>query len=261
MFNFNNRILVSCLTGIVSFSAIVSLQVESLKQQIKIKNQSTKAYIQQEKHRKAQANIQQKIPSFGYNNLIADWAFLQYIQYFGDTEAREVTGYSVITDYFETIVNKDPKFIDANLILSTTNSIFAGNPQKTVSLLEKSLESITPEMSPYPFFIWGYKAIDEVLLLGDIEAAKKSYQTAASWAEVSNVVGSDVIAKRYLETVAFLETNPDSTTIQISGWTMILSNNSDRQIREYALKKIEELGGIVTVNPNGKISIKAPEKV
>ena len=35
------------------------------------------------------------LPSFGFDNLIADWTFLKFLQYFGDDEARDVTGYDL----------------------------------------------------------------------------------------------------------------------------------------------------------------------
>ena len=182
-------------------------------------------------------------------------------RYLGDSEAREVTGYSVVTNYFENIVNNDPRFVDASLLMATSNSIFAGKPNKTVELLDKSLESITPQTSSYPFFLWSYKAIDEVLFLGDFEAAKKSYRTAAEWTKHSEVEGKETIANRFLDTVAFLETEPDSASVQISAWTLVLSNNADPKIQKYALQKIVELGGIITRKPNGEVQIRSPKRV
>ncbi len=254
-YNFIFKYFFILLSG---FSAY-SLQLNLLNKQSKVSNDQF--FIQQEKQLIAKSTLQKKMPSFGLNNLIADWNFLQYIQYLGDTEAREVTGYSAITNYFETIVNKDPKFVDAHLSMSTSNSIFAGKPTKTVELLEKSLESITPSSSTYPFFLWSYKATDEVLFLGDFEAAKKSYRTAAEWSKLSNVEGKETIANRFLDTVAFLDTDPDSASAQISAWTLVLSSSSDQNVRKHALQKIEKLGGIITRKPNGTFEIKPPKKV
>ncbi len=251
--------IIKYLSIVISACTIYNLQLNLLNSQSNVS--SNQFFIQQEKKLDAESKFQKKMPSFGLNNLIADWNFLQYIQYMGDTEARNVTGYSVITNYFETIVKKDPRFVDANLAISSSNSIFAGNPIGTVELLEKSLEAIDPLNSSNSFFLWSYKATDEVLFLGDFEAAKKSYRTAAEWSKLSDVTGKEVIANRFLDTVSFLETEPDSASVQISAWTLVLSNNSDPKIKDYALKKIVELGGIITRKPNGTVEIRPPKKV
>lgn len=217
-------------------------------------------YQKQEQQLKAEANLHKNIPSFGFGNLSANWTYLQYIQYFGDTAARDETGYSVVTDYFETIVNKDPKFIQANLTLSAANSLFAGKPQKTVALLDKSIKSLSPDMENYPFMVLAYKAVDEILFLGDLKAAKNSYTKAAQWAEKSNNETGDKVAKLYRNTAKFLATNPDPTITQVSGWMMILERNNDPKVRKYAVQKIEELGGEVTINADGEITVKPPKQ-
>lgn len=217
-------------------------------------------YHQQEQQLKAEANFIKQLPSFGFDNLIADWTFLKYIQYFGDSEVRDEVGYSVITDYFETIIDKDPKFIKAHLSLSATNSIFAGRPEKTVALLEQSAKSLTPNMHDYPFMVFAYKAVDEILFLGDLKAARESYRKAAEWAEMRNDKEGDHVAKLYRDTIKFLATNPDSSFTQVSGWATVLRRNNDPKIQKHAIEKIEELGGKVTVDENGDITVKPPKR-
>ncbi len=259
MFNNSYKLIIKYFAIALSACTIYNLQLNLLNRQSNVSN--NQFFIQQEKQLDAESTLHKNMPGFGFDNLIADWNFLKYIQYMGDTEARKITGYSVITNYFETIVKKDPRFVDANLAISTSNSLFAGNPNKTVELLEKSLESINPSISSHPFFLWSYKATDEVLFLGDFEAAKSSYRTAAEWSKLSNLEGKEAIANRFLETISFLETEPDSISVQISAWTLVLSNNSDQKIKDYALQKIEELGGIITRKPNGIVEIRPPKKV
>jgi hypothetical protein len=53
---------------------------------------------------------------------------------------------------------------------------FAGYPAKSVEYMEKSLEKTPPKIiSPVypPYYLWIYKGVDELLFLGDVEAAKK----------------------------------------------------------------------------------------
>lgn len=258
MLKINYKLLTSTIIAIASASGILAFQKNyHANNLIADKNVD---YQQKEQQLKAEAKLQNNMPAFGFDNLVADWAFLKYIQYFGDTEARDETGYSVITDYFKTIVNKDPRFIQASLNLSASNSMFAGEPKKTVALLEETAESLSPDMPGNSFMVIAYKAVDEILFLGDLKAAQKSYTKAAEWADQKETEASKDVAKRYRDTVKFLATNPDPTITQVAGWSMILRNNSDPKIKNYAITKIESLGGEVTFNANGEPSVKPPEK-
>lgn len=250
-----------CLTSlslILGTVGIVSLQNNNLNSKINAKEQTS--YHQEEQIQKAAIEIQKNLPTFGLNNLIADWNYLQFIQYFGDTEAREVTGYSLVTDYFEVAVDKDPRFTQAFLSFSAANSLFAGQPKKTVELIDKVLESSTPNLPGYPFLLWTYKATDEILFLGNLQAAKNSYEKAAEWASMRDDDLGKEVASRYLATAKFLASNPDSTDAQIGAWANILSQAQDLKTQQHAIKQLEKLGAEVSITEAGEIKIIRPEK-
>lgn len=250
----------------VSFVAIsvcvvstISLQKDSLS---KIETARDKeAYQREQEVFTSDAKIRKKIPSFGFDNLIADLTFLKFIGYFGDGEARQVTGYSTVTDYFEDIVNRDPNFMQSHLVMSAANSIFAGRPDKTVDLMNQAIETINPQVPNYPFLLWTYKAADEILFLGDIEAANNSYEMAAKWARQSkyDVDIANEMAVRYDKTASFLATNPDPTQAQFGAWMSILSSSKDQKTQDYIFNKLRELGAEIHVTPDGRLDIKPPK--
>ena len=248
-----------CFCLVLCSMTLVKLQSKQLSQKLSTKNTNT--YIEQEKHQQAMAVFQKKMPAFGYDNLLADWAYLQFLQYFGDTEARQVTGYSIVTDYFETIVKRDPNFVYAHLNLSSANSIFAAQPEKTVSLIDRVLKTVTPETLNYPFSLWTYKATDEILFLGDLEAARNSYQMAASWASLREDELGEEMANRFHKTAKFLATDPDPTQAQIGAWMTALSSAKDEKTRKYILKKLQDLGMKTTEHSDSQLNIKAPKLV
>ena len=96
------------------------LQTE-LKAQENVSIETLEKEIEIEKNR---LNLMQKMPSFGYDNLIANWTYLSFLQYFGDEEIRAKTGYSLSPEYFEIILGRDPRFLPAYLGLLTSTSIF-----------------------------------------------------------------------------------------------------------------------------------------
>ncbi|WP_342597089.1 hypothetical protein VKI21_17445 [Cyanobacterium aponinum UTEX 3222] len=215
-------------------------------------------YFQQEKELATALALQKKMPTLGFANLLADWQYLQFIQYFGDSKAREETGYSLVTDYFQLISKYDPNFVDAYFILSTANSIYAGQPEETVTLLNQILSRLSPEINPNAFLLWNYKAVDEILFLGDIEEAKKSYLKAVDWISMEDDKELKPVADRISETVKFLENNPDSKKAQVSAWLTVLNGVFDDKTRQMAIDKIKSLGGDVIIE-NGKINVKLPE--
>jgi hypothetical protein len=89
---------------------------------------------------KVRLNFLKKMPSFGYNNIIANWVYLNFVQYFGDDEVRAKTGYSLSPEYFEVILGRDPRFIPAYLSLSTSTSMYAGMPERSIKLTEKAFK-------------------------------------------------------------------------------------------------------------------------
>ncbi|NEP19563.1 MAG: hypothetical protein F6J97_22165, partial [Leptolyngbya sp. SIO4C1] len=110
-------------------------------------------------------------PTFGYQNLIADWVFLQFLQYFGDDELRRSTGYDMSPNFFKAILKNDPYYLDFYIYLSGSTTLYAGLPEETVSLIDQAAEQLSPNQPPNAFYVWRYKGTDELLFLGDSESA------------------------------------------------------------------------------------------
>lgn len=234
--------------------AIVSLQLPKLHNQ---QQQTDKAeYLKQEELERLRLTFIKKLPSFGFNNLLADWVYLNFIQYFGDTSARQQTGYSLSPEYFEIVVQRNPRLVNAYFFLSPATSIYAGRPERSVALIEQGLQSIDPKTEPKAYLLWLYKGVDELLFLGDTQAARRSYQMAAQWA--STFTNNPTIAARARETAQFLAKNPQSVQARIGAWTMILSNARDDATRQIAILNIKKLGGEVTITSDGMLQIKTP---
>jgi hypothetical protein len=258
MLKINLRLLTSAVVSILCSAGILYFQKTQLNNSIYAKKSVN--YYQQEKILESEANLIKKMPTFGFDNLIADWTFLKYVQYFGDAEARKVTGYSLVTDYFEVGVAKDPRFTQSFLSFSAANSLFAGQPQKTVKLINQVLESATPDLPGYPFLLWTYKATDEILFLGNLGAAKNSYEQAAEWANMRNDDLGKELSSRYLATAKFLASNPNSTDAQIGAWANVLNQAQDLKTQQHAIQQLEQLGAEVSVTKEGEIKITRPEK-
>jgi hypothetical protein len=241
-------LLVACM-GI-----IVQLQQPKLKI-LSQSNLSSRDYEREENREDVQVNLFKNLPAFGFDNLFADWGMLQFIQYYGDEEARKKTGYHLSPDYLEVIVNNDPRFVLAYMIISPASSINAGRPDRTISLMNRGLKSLTPDIEK-AYYVWLYKGVDELLFLGDIPEAKKSYSMAGDWA---NQAGNKFMASMAQGTAKFLSTKPDSRRARVGAWFMVYINVPDKETKALAKRNIERLGGKMIFYDNGRIEAIPPK--
>jgi hypothetical protein len=248
-------VVVLCILG------VGLLQLPQLKQLKSGKTTASLENIKKEIHsEKLRLNLLHQLPTFGFDNIIADWVFINFLLYFGDDEVRAKTGYSLSPEYFAVILARDPYFLQAYLFLSSSTSLYAGRPERSVALMEKGLKLLTPKVPPKSYYVWRYKGIDELLFLGDAQAAKQSFATAAQWASTYTDAESKQVAAISQRTAEFLVRNPNSKSAQVGAWTMVLSNQVDEQTRNLAIKRIEALGGKVSITPQGAVQVSPPKE-
>nr|WP_290226432.1 hypothetical protein [Trichocoleus desertorum] len=209
---------------------------------------------------KLRLNLLEKLPTFGFSNLLADWVFLNFLQYFGDDEVREKTGYELSPEYFEVILSRDPYFLDGYFFLSGSTALYAGMPERSVALMNRSLERLSPQVPPKAYYVWRYKGIDELLFLGDSKAAQNSFAMAAKWANTYTDAESQSVAQFSQRTAQFLARNPRSKFAQVAAWSQVLSVATDDRTRQIAVKRIRALGGDVITGPDGTSRIKSPPR-
>jgi tetratricopeptide (TPR) repeat protein len=244
-----------------AFTMILYLQtpqLASLKRQAKNVDRATLQH--QEANLKTQQAIAKTLPTFGFDNLMADWHFIDFIQYFGDTDLRAQAGYGAAMEYFEGMLDRDPRFLYAYFYLSSTGSIYAGQPEKSVELMNRGLKSLTPQVPDRGYYIWRMKAVDEMIFLGRIPDAQKSMLKAAEWASQAATPEGANVVKLSQGTAAYLARNPNSKQAQFDAWNMVLTAAVDDVVTKRAIAEIRAIGGKVTISPTGEFKVQAPAK-
>jgi hypothetical protein len=204
--------------------------------------------INQNKTQAASLKFINQLPTTSYRNLVADWLFLQYFQYFGDFEARRITGHGLIPDFFAQIVRHDPKFVDALLYISPTNSLYAGRPDQTVKFMSSGLSALSPQIKD-AYYVWLYKGVDELLFLNNVPDAKNSYRMTSQWAEQQNDENSRRVSQSAQQTLQFLEHSKVSRLAQISAWLALLPKvKEDPNMVQFVIGKVAALGAKITVH-------------
>ncbi len=237
-----------CLIGLISFQTKEKKQLQSREL---LKENVDSFYLQQ----KQRLKLIERIPSLGFGNLVADSVFLSFLQYFSDISERESQGENLSPDFFSVILKLDPFYKDYYLFLSNSTTLYAGQPQESVDLMNRGLEAIAIHRPPDSFYIWRYKGVDELLFLGDSQAAQESFETAAEWASQSNDPDSKWVEQSSRQTADFLARDPDSKIAQVSAWASILTNATSDEIKERAIARIYELGGDVSMQEDGSVQI------
>jgi len=249
---------VGCILG--ALTVVVYLQTPQLASLKQRKSLDKAVLRQQEAQAKAQLSIAKTLPTFGFDNLVANWHFINFIQYFGDTEVRAKAGYGASMEYFEAILDRDPRFLYAYFYLSSTGSLYAGQPEKSVSLMNRGLKSLSPKVPDRGYYIWRLKAVDELLFLGKVPDARNSMLTAADWARQSATIEGQNVARLSQNTAAYLARNPNSKQAQFDAWNMVLGAAVDDFVIKRAIAGIGATGGKVTISPSGEFKVEAPAK-
>jgi hypothetical protein len=197
---------------------------------------------QAEQQEALRLEVLNKSPTFGFDNLLADWVFLNFLQYYGDTPVREQTGYTLSPQYFDLITQLDPRFVDIYLFLSGTLSYQLGNPELAIQYMNRGTEALSPQMHPTAYQVWRFKGLDQLLLLGDIPGSIHSHEMAAKWAQKSP---DAYLAPVFQEVVDFLRKDPNSVPVRLKSWASIYAQATqvkDKQTQERAKQEVEKLG-------------------
>lgn len=208
---------------------------------------------QAEQQETLRLDLLQKSPTFGFGNLVADWTFLNFLQYYGDDEARKQTGYGLSSQYFDLITRRDPRFVDSYLFLSGTLSYQLGEPKRSLEYLKRGTDALSPQAHPKAFTVWRYTALDQLLLLGDTLGAIRSLEMASKWA--NEIPDYREAAAIFQETANFLKTDPDSRLVRFQAWGGIYQQAeaiSDRKTQARAKQEILALGGVEKVDAQGR---------
>ncbi|MFM7447235.1 MAG: hypothetical protein ACKO24_01390 [Leptolyngbyaceae cyanobacterium] len=203
--------------------------------------------------------ILHQMPTFGFNNLVADWTFLNFLQYYGDVGARSQTGFSLSPVYFDIITQLDPRFLDIYLFLSGSVSYQLGKPEQAIALMERGTRALSPVINPRAFQVWRLMGIDQLLLLGDIPGSIHSHKMAAHWVEGTRY---QKLGSLFQGTAQFLQQDPNSIPVRFQSWASVYEQavaTRDRQTQARAQQEILQLGGEVTAQ-NGKIHFVLPNR-
>ena len=197
-----------------------------------------------------------RLPTLGFDNMIANTVFLRWAQYFGDEEIRDQVGYALNKEYFDVITRLDPRFAEMYPFISTAVSFAQGEPELGIQFMERGLAVLSPEIHPRAFLVWRFKGLDQLLLLGDIPGSIHSHEMAAQWAMGT---AHEHYADLYQSAADFLRTQPDSTRIRLWSWSEVYQNSMNESVRQRAEQEMLNLGAIKEITEDGRVMFRLPD--
>ena len=236
--------LVATFLPFICLAGIVVLQGQEYKRAVQKLNRAN--YLTQEQEEARSLDWQKRSPDLGFSNLKADLSYLNFVQYFGDKDARETIGYKLVPNYFETIAHIDPRFTQAHLKLSIANSMYAGNPETTIALMQEVLDSIEP-ISGEAVAVWTSKGLDELLFMGDKEAAIESYKMAEQWAALVQGDRSEKLTIKDLEEALESISEIELKEAQLRAWSSVLVHIKDHQRRREIIDRLDRIKAEILV--------------
>ena len=219
---------------------------------------SVASFKQSEQQEALRLKMLKALPSFGFDNLVADWTFIKFLQYFGDDEARNITGYSLSQDYFDIITRRDPRRVEIYPFLSVAVSFYQAKPEIAVQLMERGTSALSPQIDPQAWTVWRNKGLDELLLLGDIPESIQSHEKAADWVE--GTPSGKQLAPMFRATAEYLRRDPDSVQVRFYGWSMVYAQTKDKFVRQRAKEAFVKLGAQVQKDKDGNESFILPPR-
>jgi hypothetical protein len=237
----NASILLHLLVVLSTISGVMVMQRVQL-QKPSLSQETPQNAEKQEHFRLAVLN---KLPSFGFDNLVANWTFLNFIQYYGDEPARKQTGYSLSPEYFEIMTQRDPRFVDSYLFLSGSVSHQLGKPKETLRLMQRGMEALSSQNTSRAFVVWRFAALDQLLLLGDYSGAIRSFEMASKWAGQTEEYKE--LEQVFQNSANFLKRNPDSRLVRFQAWSLVYEQAiaiGDKPTQVRAEREIIALGGV-----------------
>ena len=264
-------LLVNGLIGLAALAGVVTMQssgqlggIPAVVQEVQkplsaIAAARFKQAVQQETQQEAlRLKMLKTLPSFGFDNLIADWTFLKFLQYFGDDEARNVTGYNLSADYFDIVTRHDPRWVEIYPFLSVAVSFYQAKPEIAVKLMERGTNVLSPQIDPQAWRVWRNKGLDELLLLGDTTASARSHEMAAQWVE--GTPEGKKLAPMFRATADFLRRDPDSVPVRFNAWSTIYAQTTDKLVRQRAKQALVKLGAQVQKDKDGNETFILPPR-
>lgn len=194
------------------------------------------------------------LPSLGFRNAMADFFWLQFVQYYGDISTRSRSGYGLSYRYLDTITDRDPRFVKAYIFVNLAVTYQMGRPDLSEKLFLKGIAN-----NPENYNLWQARGFLHFLYTGDLKKAAYAFRQNAGFAVAQEGNAKQHWANYWIGIAKAIEMpDVDTRYTRRKIWEEIYSTTEDRQVKKMALVFLKPLGVVITSRGNLKETIAFP---
>jgi len=164
-----------------------------------------------------------KLVSLGFDQVIADYYWLEFVSYVGDVRARQKDRYALASHYIKLITELDPNFVQAYWFAAFIVGGDQGRPREAADIIDFGIEHNAD--SWYLPFIGG---VNQYLYAHDEVRAAKYYRQASKYP------GAPVWLDRQAK---ILETKTPRLVKEAYSWLNIYDSAEEARVKEHAKEK------------------------
>jgi len=165
-----------------------------------------------------------RVLSLGYDQLLADWYWLAFVQYIGDGDARAKDHYAAADKYLDLIVGLDPGFIKAYWFASFIVGSEQQQPERAAKFIDRGIQA-----NPNNWFLPFIAGINQYLYAKNDVAAAKYYKMAAKFPDAPKWLGRQA---------TILEARIPSIIKEINIWDSVYHSDADQLVKEKARTRL-----------------------
>jgi len=165
-----------------------------------------------------------KACALGYDQLLADWYWLAFVQYIGDPAARDKDHYAAADQYLQLIVDLDPGFIKAYWFASFIIGSERQRSDRATKFIDRGIQA-----NPNNWYLPFIAGINQYLNARNDTAAAKYYKMAAKFPDAPQWLARQA---------AILEAGIPSIIKEINIWDSIYHSATDEMVKEKARARL-----------------------
>ena len=193
-----------------------------------------------------------KIFSLGNERLLADYYWLAFIQYFGDTAFRKQDGYKYAYDYLDLVTKLDPGFVQAYWLAAFAIGAEAKQPDLAAKIIDRGISAQKDNWQIY--FAAG---ANQYLFKHDIQKAAYYYAIAAklpgapSWlagqaelmrAKIPLIIKEIRMWANIYESGQGVVVKQTARYKLVYLWTLVYKNSPTQEVKDHAKAQLHKLG-------------------
>lgn len=187
-----------------------------------------------------------KFVSLGYDQLLADFYWLEFVGYVGDTQDRQKDRYALADCYLDLITQLDPRFTQAYWFTAFTVGGEQSRPKRAAEIIEHGIAA-----DPNNWYLPFIAGVNQYLFAKNQEAAAKYYRMSARFPGAPNWL------ERQAET---LESGAPRFFKEANSWINIYNSAEEPRVKERARDRCIYLWvNIYKSAPTKKIRARADE--